>query len=193
MLSVFATWQEPVVSFQFCHLTVDCYHWNPSFFWRCINAPSVNTEFLHRLKWPGSYCLQLIPLEWLIYIIRELLLQSLMSTVCIIISDEQPFFCPCQSVTTSLYQNKPWPAPSRITDIKTNGTESLVLADTDERRKQFDNKAVKKTSSIPHGLTRKQKGLISAQYYRMYLRTQQLKKQCQFLQDCQKWQAFFIA
>lgn len=50
---------------------------------------------------------------------------------------------------------EPIPAPSKITDIKTNGTISLVLADTDEWRKQFDNKAVKKTSSIPTWLNKK--------------------------------------
>src|SRR5574344_2008819 len=50
---------------------------------------------------------------------------------------------------------EPIPAPSRMTDIKTNGTVSLVLADTDEWRKQFDNKAVKKTLSIPAWLNKK--------------------------------------
>ena len=47
------------------------------------------------------------------------------------------------------------PEPSKITDIKTTGTVSLVLADTDEWRKQFDNKAVKKTLSIPAWLNKK--------------------------------------
>ena len=47
------------------------------------------------------------------------------------------------------------PKPSRIEDIKTKGTISLVLADTDEWRKQFDNKAVKKTLSIPAWLNKK--------------------------------------
>lgn len=47
------------------------------------------------------------------------------------------------------------PKPSRIEDIKTKGTVSLVLADTDEWRKQFDNKAVKKTLSIPAWLNKK--------------------------------------
>jgi antitoxin HicB len=50
---------------------------------------------------------------------------------------------------------EPIPAPSKITDIKTDGTVSLVLADTDEWRKQFDNKAVKKTLSIPAWLNKK--------------------------------------
>ena len=47
------------------------------------------------------------------------------------------------------------PVPSRIEDIKTDGVVSLVRADTDEWRKLADNKAVKKTLSIPSWLNRK--------------------------------------
>ena len=47
------------------------------------------------------------------------------------------------------------PAPSKIEDIKTSGVVSLVRADTDEWRKLVDNKAVKKTLSIPSWLNRK--------------------------------------
>ena len=41
------------------------------------------------------------------------------------------------------------PVASSISDIKTDGIVSLVLADTEKWRKQFDNKAVKKTLTIP--------------------------------------------
>ena len=47
------------------------------------------------------------------------------------------------------------PTPSKIEDIKTNGVVSLVRADTDEWRKLVDNKAVKKTLSIPSWLNKK--------------------------------------
>lgn len=47
------------------------------------------------------------------------------------------------------------PTPSKIEDIKTSGVVSLVRADTDEWRKLVDNKAVKKTLSIPSWLNRK--------------------------------------
>ena len=47
------------------------------------------------------------------------------------------------------------PEPSKIEDIKTSGVVSLVRADTDEWRKLVDNKAVKKTLSIPSWLNRK--------------------------------------
>jgi|WetSurMetagenome_2_1015567.scaffolds.fasta_scaffold226071_2 antitoxin HicB len=47
------------------------------------------------------------------------------------------------------------PEPSNLSDIKTNGIVSLVLVDTDEWRKQFDNKAVKKTLSIPSWLNKR--------------------------------------
>lgn len=50
---------------------------------------------------------------------------------------------------------KPVPAPSRIGDIKTDGVVSLVRADTDEWRRLVDNKAVKKTLSIPSWLNAK--------------------------------------
>ena len=45
--------------------------------------------------------------------------------------------------------------PSKIEDVKTTGIVSLVRADTDEWRKLVDNKAVKKTLSIPGWLNRK--------------------------------------
>jgi len=44
------------------------------------------------------------------------------------------------------------PVASSISDIKTDGIVSLVLADTEKWRKQFDNKAVKKTLTIPSWL-----------------------------------------
>lgn len=47
------------------------------------------------------------------------------------------------------------PTPSKIEDIKTSGVVSLVRADTDEWRKLVDNKAVKKTLSIPSWLNKK--------------------------------------
>ena len=45
--------------------------------------------------------------------------------------------------------NKQIPEPSKIADIKTDGIVSLIKADTLEWRKEFDNKAIKKTLSIP--------------------------------------------
>lgn len=52
------------------------------------------------------------------------------------------------------YENegKPIPKPSEIKDIKTDGIISLIKADTMEWRKNFDNKAVKKTLTIPSWL-----------------------------------------
>ena len=47
------------------------------------------------------------------------------------------------------------PKPSKIEDIKTNGIVSLVVADTDEWRKLVDNKAIKKTLTIPNWLNTK--------------------------------------
>jgi len=44
------------------------------------------------------------------------------------------------------------PVASSISDIKTDGIVSLVLADTEKWRKQFDNRAVKKTLTIPSWL-----------------------------------------
>ncbi len=46
------------------------------------------------------------------------------------------------------------PVPSSIKDIQTNGNEfvSLIRCDTVEYRKYFDNKAVKKTLTIPNWL-----------------------------------------
>lgn len=52
-------------------------------------------------------------------------------------------------------EGKPVPTPSKIEDVKTTGIVSLVRADTDEWRKLVDNKAVKKTLSIPGWLNRK--------------------------------------
>jgi predicted RNase H-like HicB family nuclease len=52
--------------------------------------------------------------------------------------------------------NKKIPLSSSINDIgKTKGIVSYVLADTDQWRKTFDNKAVKKTLSIPSWLNTK--------------------------------------
>ena len=48
--------------------------------------------------------------------------------------------------------NQDIPAPSKIKDINADGFVSYVLADTDEWRREFDNKAVKKTLSIPSWL-----------------------------------------
>ena len=52
-------------------------------------------------------------------------------------------------------KGKKVPTPSRIEDIKTDGIVSLVRADTDAWRKLIDNKAVKKTLSIPSWLNKK--------------------------------------
>ncbi len=52
-------------------------------------------------------------------------------------------------------EGKEAPKPSRVEDIKTKGTVSLVLADTDEWRKLVDSRAVKKTLSIPSWLNSK--------------------------------------
>ncbi|MBP5451445.1 MAG: hypothetical protein J6Y16_04325 [Treponema sp.] len=52
-------------------------------------------------------------------------------------------------------EGKEPPKPSRIEDVKTDGIVSLVVADTDQWRKLVDNKAVKKTLSIPSWLNRK--------------------------------------
>ena len=48
--------------------------------------------------------------------------------------------------------NQDIPTPSKIKDIKADGFVSYVLADTDEWRREFDSKAVKKTLSIPSWL-----------------------------------------
>ena len=47
------------------------------------------------------------------------------------------------------------PLPSNIEDIKSSGIVSLVVADTDKWRREFDNKAVKKTLTIPSWLNSK--------------------------------------
>lgn len=54
-------------------------------------------------------------------------------------------------------EGKAVPKPSGIKDIEktTGGVVSLVMADTDEWRKEADSKAVKKTLSIPSWLNRK--------------------------------------
>ena len=58
--------------------------------------------------------------------------------------------------------NKPIPAPSKISDIKTDGIISLIKADTIEWRKEFDNRSVKKTLSIPAWLnTRAEKASVN--------------------------------
>lgn len=52
--------------------------------------------------------------------------------------------------------NNKIPLSSDINDIeKSKGIVSYVLADTDQWRKTFDNKAVKKTLSIPSWLNTK--------------------------------------
>ena len=52
------------------------------------------------------------------------------------------------------YENegKTCPVASDISAIKTDAIVSYVLADTEKWRKQFDNKAVKKTLTIPSWL-----------------------------------------
>lgn len=50
---------------------------------------------------------------------------------------------------------EPIPKASDIKAIETNGIVSYVLADTDEWRKEFDNRAVKKTLTIPAWLNTK--------------------------------------
>lgn len=50
---------------------------------------------------------------------------------------------------------KPVPPARDVSAIKTDGTVSLVLADTDAWREQFDNRAVKKTLTIPSWLNKK--------------------------------------
>lgn len=52
-------------------------------------------------------------------------------------------------------RNQKIPAPSDIKVIQTEGTVSYVLADTKKWREQFDNRAVKKTLSIPSWLNKK--------------------------------------
>ena len=47
------------------------------------------------------------------------------------------------------------PAPSDAKGVRTEHTVSLVLADTDEWRRQMDNRAIKKTLSIPSWLNSK--------------------------------------
>lgn len=48
--------------------------------------------------------------------------------------------------------NQPIPAASSIDSIKTDDIVSLVACDTIEYRKMYDNKAVKKTLTIPNWL-----------------------------------------
>lgn len=52
-------------------------------------------------------------------------------------------------------EGKEAPKPSNIKDIKTKGIVSMVVADTDEWRKLVDDKAIKKTLTIPSWLNRK--------------------------------------
>ena len=47
------------------------------------------------------------------------------------------------------------PPASKINKIKTRGTVSYILVDTDEWRKEFDGRAIKKTLSIPAWLNTK--------------------------------------
>lgn len=48
--------------------------------------------------------------------------------------------------------NEPIPNPSAIYEIKTNDIVSLIACDTVEYRKLYDNKAIKKTLTIPNWL-----------------------------------------
>lgn len=48
--------------------------------------------------------------------------------------------------------NEPIPNPSAIHEIKTNDIVSLIACDTVEYRKLYDNKAIKKTLTIPNWL-----------------------------------------
>ena len=47
------------------------------------------------------------------------------------------------------------PAPSKLEDVRTTFTKSLILLDTDAWRKKFDSRAVKKTLTIPSWLNSK--------------------------------------
>ena len=47
------------------------------------------------------------------------------------------------------------PAPSKLEDVRTPFTKSLILLDTDAWRKKFDSRAVKKTLTIPSWLNSK--------------------------------------
>ncbi|MBQ7158399.1 MAG: type II toxin-antitoxin system HicB family antitoxin [Treponema sp.] len=49
----------------------------------------------------------------------------------------------------------PIPVATPLKKVQASGTVSLVLADTDKWRRQFDNKAVKKTLTIPAWLNKK--------------------------------------
>jgi predicted RNase H-like HicB family nuclease len=51
--------------------------------------------------------------------------------------------------------NQEIPIPSKLKDIKADGFVSYILADTDEWRREFDSRAVKKTLSIPSWLNSK--------------------------------------
>lgn len=52
-------------------------------------------------------------------------------------------------------ESLPIPAASDIKKIKTPHAVSYVLADTDEWRRQFDNRAIKKTLTLPSWLNTK--------------------------------------
>ena len=52
-------------------------------------------------------------------------------------------------------EGQPIPAPSKLDDIRTTFIKSLILLDTDAWRKEFDNRAVKKTLTIPSWLNSK--------------------------------------
>lgn len=49
-------------------------------------------------------------------------------------------------------EQKPIPPQSDMKWIKSDGVVSYVLADTDEWRRRFDNRSVKKSLTIPHWL-----------------------------------------
>lgn len=63
----------------------------------------------------------------------------------------------CLEMMLVHYEDEKLPIPpaSDIKSIKTDGIVSLILADTDEWRRQFDNRAVKKNCTIPAWLNSK--------------------------------------
>ena len=63
----------------------------------------------------------------------------------------------CIEMMLASYEDdgQPIPPASKINKIKTRGTVSYILADTDEWRKEFDGRAIKKTLSIPAWLNTK--------------------------------------
>ncbi len=52
-------------------------------------------------------------------------------------------------------EGKKAPEPSAVENVKAGGVVSLIVADTDAWRAQFDNRAVKKTLTIPAWLNKR--------------------------------------